>query len=149
MISEYFLSMPNSIKAVVLVVTLLTLIVMIYFLHIIRRDSSKASKRRHRHSNERHTVAVKKIEAEERAAGVTRHSRGLLAAASSLPPSSNDVIYEKNGIPYINSDLVKENKEILDGTFIKLVESVTGSPLTPPVPRQKNKPEKAHKGRKG
>jgi hypothetical protein len=65
---------------------------------------------------------------------VTRHQCGLLAVASSLsPPVENketprrDVIYEKDGIPYINSDIAKENNRgKLDSNFVKLVESVTG-----------------------
>jgi len=72
-------------------------------------------------------------------AGVSRHQGGLLAAASMLsPPAGTDeisrprVIYEKNGIPYINSDLVrdlekKNNHAALDSKFVKLVESVTNA----------------------
>jgi len=89
-------------------------------------------------------------------ASVTPHQGGLLAAASLLSPPAGineisrlDVIYEKNGIPYINSCLANENtREKLDSNFIKLVESVTGC-LPPPVSGQQNKPEKAHKGSQG
>jgi hypothetical protein len=91
---------------------------------------------------------------------VTRHQNGLLASASTyqrydLSPSAgidetsrHDVIYEKNGVPYINGDLAKNNRRNLDSNFIKLVESVTGS-LPSPVLRQQDKPDKAHKGGQG
>jgi hypothetical protein len=94
-------------------------------------------------------------------AAVTRHQSGLLASASayqrydlSLPAGideifRNDVIYEENGVPYINSDLAKRNNQgTLNSNFIRLVESVTGC-LPPPVPRQQDKPDKAHKGGQG
>jgi len=69
--------------------------------------------------------------------GVTRHQNGLLAAAFRLSPSDgidemsgHDVIYEKDGVPYIDSDLAKKSRKNLDGNFVKLVESVTGCLLT-------------------
>ena len=71
---------------------------------------------------------------------VTRHQNGLLAAASAyqrydLYPSAgieetsgSDVIYEENGVPYINSDLAKKNNQgTLNRNFIELVESVTNA----------------------
>jgi len=69
--------------------------------------------------------------------GVTRHQDGLLAAASRLSPSgvaviddtpNHDVIYEQDGIPYINSDLARKNNQgTLNRNFIRLVESVTNA----------------------
>jgi hypothetical protein len=119
-----FLTMPYSVMAIAFFAVFLTLFLFIIFLINLRRRSSKKKK----------TGASK---------SVTRHQGGLLAAASRLSPSKaagtdeisgNDVIYEINGVPFINSDLAKKNSQgKLNNTFVKLVESVTGS-LTPPVP---------------
>jgi hypothetical protein len=119
-----FLTMPNSVKAVAFAATFLTLFLIVFFLVNIKRGSSR-----------------KKKTAAGAPAGAVRQREGLLAAASRLSPpagideiSLQDVIYEKNGVPYINSDLAKKNNQgKLNNNFIKLVESVTGS-LTPPVP---------------
>jgi len=105
-------------------VIFLILFLFIFFLVNITRGSSR-----------------KKKAAAGAPAVVTRHQGGLLAAASRLSSpsgideiSSHDVIYEKNGVPYINSDLIKKsNQGKLNNNFIELVESVTGS-LTPPIP---------------
>jgi hypothetical protein len=146
--------MPNSVKVIVLATVILTLFSLILFLRILKRGSSKASsKRRGPPVNKRYTFAIKEIETAGEPSGVTRHTGGLLATASAyqgydLSLSGDDVIYEQDGIPYINSDLAKKNQGNLDSNFVKLVESVTGS-LPPPVPRQQDKPEKAHKGSKG
>ena len=149
MIFEYFLSMPNSVKVIVLATVILTLFSLILFLRILKRGSSKvSSKRRSPAVNDRYTFAIKEIGPAGEPTGVTRRTGGLLATASLLPTSGDDVIYEQNGIPYINSDLAKKNQGNLDSNFVKLVESVTGS-LPPPAPRQQDKPEKAHKGSKG
>jgi hypothetical protein len=71
--------------------------------------------------------------------GVTRHQGGLLEAASAYQrygypsagieeTSGSDVIYEENGVPYINSDLaIKNNQGTLNRNFIELVESVTNA----------------------
>jgi len=81
---------------------------------------------------------------------VTRHQGGLLEAASAIAnatasataarlslsvgndeTSGRNIIYEKDGVPYIDSGMTfglqKNNRENLDSDFIKLVESVTGS----------------------
>ena len=115
-----FLSMPNYIKAIAFIVVFLALFLFIFFLFNIKRGSSK-----------------KKKKASGGPADVTRHKGGLLAAgmaaASRLPAqdgetSGQDVIYEENGVPYINSGLAKINNQgTLNRNFIKLVESVTGS----------------------
>jgi len=92
-------------------------------------------------------------------ADVTRHQGGLLEAANAIAnaaanaaasrlsrlagndeTSGHDIIYEKDGVPYIDSAKVydpvcdrisditkKNNRDSLDSDFIKLVESVTGS----------------------
>ena len=47
-----------------------------------------------------------------------------------LPKAENQVIYEKNGIHYINNNAIfldKNMKEKLDDNFVKLVESVVGT----------------------
>jgi len=134
-----FPAMPNFIKVVAIVAVFSALFLLFFLLINIKRCFSG-----------------KKKAAAADPAGVTRHQSGLLAAASRLPPpaginetSRYNVIYEKNGVPYINSGLTKENnRENLDSNFFKLVESVTGR-LAPPVPRQQDKPDKAHKGGQG
>jgi hypothetical protein len=96
-------------------------------------------------------------EAAVAAVSVTRHQGGLLAAVSAyqryarqrndLPPvaeidetTCQDVIYEENGVPYINSDLARRNdQKNLNSKFAKLVESVTGGSSPPPL-RQQDKP---------
>jgi hypothetical protein len=119
-----FLTMPYSVMVIAFSAIFLTLFLFAFFMIKLRRRSLKKKKT-------------------DASAGVTRHQGGLLAAASRLSTSKaagtdeisgNDVIYEINGVPYINSDLAKKNSQgKLNNTFVKLVESVTGS-LTPPVP---------------
>jgi len=172
-------AMPVFVKAIAFVAVFSTLFLLIFLLFNLKRNSSR-----------------KKKAASVDSAGVTRHQSGLLAAASRLSPpagidetSGQNVIYEENGVPYINSDLARKNNQgTLNSNFIKLVESVTGclltnearsrpclpghapqpspkgegspldrasediegrSPLPPPVPRQQNKPDEAHKGSQG
>jgi len=135
-----FLTMPNSLKAIAFVVIFLALFFFVFFLINLKRSSSKKKK----------TAAA----AAGEPSGVIRHqdgllASGLLAAASAyqryayqgydLSPlagiqdgidetSGIDVIYEENGVPYINSDLAKINSQgTLNRNFIKLVESVKGS----------------------
>jgi hypothetical protein len=118
-----FPDMPIFVKAIVYVVIFLALFSFVFFLFSIKRSSSMRKKTGNPE-------------------GVTRHQDGLLAAASAyqrydLSPSDGndetsgiDVIYEENGVPYINSDLAKRNNQgTLNRNFIKLVESVTGSPF--------------------
>jgi len=125
-----FLTMPNPVKAIAFVMIFLALFLLIFFLFNLKRRSSRKKK----------TAAA----AADAPAGVTRQeggllASGLLAAASAYqrydlsPPagidetSGQDVIYEKNGVPYINSDLARKNNQgTLNNNFIKLVESVTG-----------------------
>jgi len=127
-----FLTMPNYMKIIAFVVIFLTLFLFVFFLINLKRSSSRKKK----------TAAA----AAGAPAGVTRHQGGLLAAASAYQrydlsqsagideTSGNDVIYEENGVPYINSELARKNNQgTLNSNFIKLVESVSGSP-TPPVP---------------
>jgi hypothetical protein len=112
-----FLGMPNSVKAIAFAALFLVLFFFVFFLVNLKRSSSR-----------------KKKKAAGAPADVTRHQNGLLAAASRLSPSDGidetsgiDVIYEENGVPYINSDLAKKNNQgTLNRNFIKLVESVTG-----------------------
>ena len=126
-----FLTMPNFVKAIAFVVIFLALFLFVFCLLNIKRGSSRKKK--------------KAAAAADASAGVTRHQNGLLAtgllAAASqrhgLSPSGVavvdetsviDVIYEKNGVPYINSDLAKRNNQgTLNNNFVKLVESVKGS----------------------
>jgi len=128
-----FLTMPNPVKAIAFVMIFLALFLLIFFLFILKRRSSKKKK-----------TAAAVSEAADAPAGVTRQqcgllASGLLAAASAYqrydlsPPagidetSGQDVIYEKDGVPYINSDLARKNNQgTLNNNFIKLVESVTG-----------------------
>jgi len=142
--------MPNFVKIIAFIAVFITLFLLIFLLLNLKRRSS----------------GKKKKAAAAPAAGVTRHqggplAPGLLAAASAYQryglsgqtgideTSGRDVIYEENGVPYINSDLAgKNNQGTLNRNFVKLVESVTG-PLPSPVPRQQDKPEKAHKGGQG
>jgi hypothetical protein len=126
---KHFPAMPNFVKAIAFVAVFSTLFLLIFPLFNLKRRTSRKKK----------AVAVDP-------AGLTRHQDGLLAAASRLSPLAGineiprqGVIYEKNGIPYINSDLAKNNQKNLDSNFIRLVESVTGC-LPPPVPRQQDKP---------
>ena len=150
MVFEYFQIMPNSVKAVALAAAFLILLLLIFFLFVKKRRSSRASSARSAPPvKKRSACAIKEIEAAGDTSGVTRYTGGLLAAASRLSLSGNDVIYEQNGVPYVNAALaIKNNQGNLDSNFVKLVESVTGS-LPPPVPRQQDKPEKAHKGGQG
>ena len=123
-----FLAMPNSVKIIAFIVIFLLLFLFVFCLLNIKRGSSRKKK----------TAAA----AAGDPAGVTRHQGGLLATASqryNLSPSGvavvdetsgGDVIYEENGVPYINSDLAKRNNQgTLNNNFVKLVESVTGSSL--------------------
>ena len=148
-----FLAMPNSVKIIAFIAVFFTLFFLIFFLYNLKRSSSRKKK----------TAATVAVATADASAIVTRHQNGLLAPGLLAPgllaaasayqsdgineTSGHDVIYEKNGVPYINSDLaIKNNQETLNSNFIKLVESVTG-PSPPPVPRQQDKPEKAHHGR--
>jgi Na+-transporting methylmalonyl-CoA/oxaloacetate decarboxylase gamma subunit len=130
--NNYLLTMPNSLKALAFVVVFLVLFLLIFLMSNLKRVSSKKKK----------TAAVPPA--------VAIHQGGLLAAASRLSSSSSagidetygqDVIYEKNGVPYIKSDTFSpdNNPGNLDGNFVKLVEAVKG-PLAPSVPRQQDKP---------
>jgi hypothetical protein len=131
-----FPAMPNFVKVIAITAVFSALFLLFFLLINIKRCFSG-----------------KKEAAAADPAGVTRHQSGLLETASRLSPldginetSRNNVIYEKNGVPYINSGLAKENnRENMDSTFFKLVESVTGR-LPPPVLRHQDKPDKAHKG---
>jgi len=123
-----FLIMPNSVKAIAFVVVFLALFLFVFFLINLKRGSSRKKKTA--------AAAAVAAEAADVPADVTRHQGGLLAAASRMSPpdgsdeaSGIDVIYEENGVPYINSGLARRNNQgTLNRNFIKLVESVTGSP---------------------
>jgi hypothetical protein len=143
---DYFLNMPNSVKAVALVAAFLTLFLLAFFLLNCKQGPSRPAPP----VDERTACAVEGSEPAGPPPGVTQHPGGLLAAASRVSPlSGHDVIYEQNGVPYIDGGPPPPPPPPpLDSNFIKLVESVTGS-LPPPVPRQEDKPDKAHKGRKG
>ena len=153
-----FLTMPNSVKATAFVVVFLALFFFVFFLINLKRSSSRKKKTAATAdpaaTADAAAAAAAVVTTAEAAtaataasepAGVTRHQVGLLAAASAYqgydlsPPagipdgigetSGIDVIYEENGVPYINSDLAKkDNQGTLNRNFIKLVESVTGSP---------------------
>jgi len=197
--------MPNFILLITFVVVFSTLFLLIFFFLNLKRRSSREKKAAavNQEGNLRPAGSVEVQEGNLRPAGsvevqegnlrpagsvevptgVTRHQNGLLAAAFRLSPSDgidemsgHDVIFEKDGVPYIDSDQArKNNKGALNSNFIKLVESVTGilltnearsrpclyghdrasediegrSPLPPPVLRQQDKPDKAHKGSQG
>jgi len=151
-----FPAMPAFVKAIAFIAAFSTLFLLIFFLiNLKRRSSRKRKAAAVNQEGNREPLVRCPAGSVEVSAGITRHQNGLLAAASGLPPSDgidetsrHDVIYEKNGVPYINSDLAKKNRKNLDGNFVKLVESVTGI-LPPPVLRQQDKPEKAHHGRQG
>jgi len=128
-----FPTMPNYLKAIAFVVIFLALFFFVFFLVNLRRSSSRKKK----------TAAAAAAGGAGAPADVKRHQGGLLAsalaAASRLAPPSGipagidetdtNVIYEENGVPYINSDLAKRNNQGgLNRNFKKLVESVTGSP---------------------
>ena len=125
-----FTAMPNLVKIIAFAVVFITLFILILLLLNLKRFSRR-----------------KKKAAAAGPEDVTRHQGGLLAAASRLSPpagidetSGQDVIYEENGVPYINSDLAGKNTQgTLNRNFIKLVESVTGC-LPPPAPGQQDKP---------
>jgi hypothetical protein len=127
---EYFLNMPDFVKAVVFATVILTLFSLILFLIKLRpskakRGSSKASSKRPVAPVNKQ-YAIKEISDDGNPSAITRYPGGLLAAASLISPSGNDVIYEQNGVPYINAALAKRNNQgILDNNFVKLVESVT------------------------
>jgi hypothetical protein len=144
-----FLTMPNSVKAIAFIVIFLALFFFVFFLINLKRGSSRKKKTAAEASAAATATAADgdqegnrepsvrcPVGSVEVPAGVTRHQGGLLAAASRLSPpdgtdetSGIDVIYEENGVPYINSDLAKRNNQgTLNRNFIKLVESVTGSP---------------------
>jgi hypothetical protein len=127
-----FLTMPNFVKAIAVVVIFLALFFFVFFLINLKRSSSRTKK----------TASSAAVAAEDvgEPAGGTQHQGGLLAVASAYQrcdlsgsagideTSGIDVIYEENGVPYINSDLAKKNNQgTLNRNFIKLVESVTGS----------------------
>jgi hypothetical protein len=123
-----FLTMPNSVKIIAFIVVFLILFLFVFCLLNLKRSSSRKKK----------TAAMADAAAAAAVpAGVTRHQGGLLATASRLSPSGvavidetsgGDVIYEENGVPYINSDLARKNNQgPLNNNFVKLVESVTGS----------------------
>jgi len=127
-----FPAMPNSVKVIAIVAVLSALFLLFFFLFNIRlRSSGKKKAAAVEPAGSITAVGITPI-------GLTPHQGGLLAAASAAasrlsPPAGNneisrqEVIYEKNGIPYINSCLAKEsNRENLDSKFIELVESVTG-----------------------
>ena len=128
-----FLTMPNSVKAIALVMIFLALFLFVFFLINVKRGFSRKKKT----SVIADAAAI--TDAAATAAGapadVTRHQGGLLATASRVyqpavtdETSGNNVIYEENGVPYINSDLAKKNNQkTLNNNFVKLVESVTGS----------------------
>jgi Flp pilus assembly protein TadG len=130
-----FLTMPNSVNASAFVVVFLALFLFVFFLVNLKRGSSKKKK-----TVAAAAAATAAVVAAGEPAGVTRHQGGLLAAASTYQrcdlsglagideTSGIDVIYEENGVPYINSDLARRNNQgTLNRNFIKLVESVTGS----------------------
>jgi hypothetical protein len=106
-------AMPYFVKIIAFAVVFIALFFLIFLLHNLKRFSKRK----------------KKAATAAGPADVTRHQGGLLAAASRLSETSGqDVIYEENGVPYINSELVKRNNQgTLNRNFIKLVESVTGS----------------------
>jgi hypothetical protein len=155
---KHFPIMPNFVKVIAFVAVFSTLFLFIFFLFNLKRSLSRKRK----------AVAVNQegnlrplSGSVEVPPGVTQYQDGLLVAASAYqrfdlsPPagidetSRHDIIYEENGVPYINSDLAKRNNQgTLNNNFVKLVESVTGS-LPPPVLRQQNKPDEAHKGSQG
>ena len=129
-IFEYFLIMPNSVKAVILAMAILTLFLLFLFIYVIKRVVSMASKAALPATpvNKRYACAIKEVEAAGDTSGATRYPGGLLAAASRLSLSGNDVIYEQNGIPYINAALARKNNHgTLDSSFVRLVESVTNA----------------------
>jgi hypothetical protein len=118
--NDNFPAMPNSLKAIVFALAFITLFLFIFFLSNLMRFFSR-----------------KKKTASGDPPCVTPRQGGLLAAASHLSSpagidetSSHDVIYEKNGVPYIKSGMVNDDKNPgkLDSNFIKLVESVKGFP---------------------
>jgi hypothetical protein len=136
-----FTAMPYFIKINAFAVVFIALFFLLFLLLNLKRYSKRKK-----------AAAAAAAAAVAGLADVTRHQGGLLAAASRLSETSGqDVIYEENGVPYINSELAgKDSQGTLNRNFIKLVESVTGrSPLPPPVPRQQDKPEKAHKSGQG
>jgi len=83
---------------------------------------------------EKYAFAIKEIGDDGAVSSVTRYPGGLLVAASRLSApagtdeKSGNVIYEENGIPYINSELAQQNNPgTLDNSFKSLVESVTNA----------------------
>jgi hypothetical protein len=144
-----FPAMPNSVKIIAFAAVFFTLFLLIFFLFNLRRSFSKKKKTAAAAATAvAATVVAAATEIADAPADVTRHQGGLLAAASQRydlsssdridETSGHDIIYEENGVPYINSDLARKNNQgTLNNNFIKLVESVC---LPPPVPRQQDKP---------
>jgi hypothetical protein len=140
--------MPNFILLIAFVAVFSTLFLLIFLLLNLKRRSSRKKKAAavNQEGNLRPLSGSVEVQegnlrplsgSVEVPTGVTRHQNGLLAAAFRLSPSDgidemsgHDVIYEKDGVPYIDSDLAKKSRKNLDGNFVKLVESVTGTLLT-------------------
>jgi len=128
-----FMAMPNYIKAAAFTAVFLALFLFIFFLVNIKRGSSKKKKKASGGSADSHPADVTRHQGGLLAAGMAVGKAAGKAAASRLPAqdgetSGQDVIYEEDGVPYINSGLAKKSAHgTLNRNFIKLVESVTGS----------------------
>ena len=110
----------------------LTVFLALFFILNIKQ-SSKAKNHRRRDESAETVIFPEPEEIKtngKNSTVVTAGKGGLLAAAASLAvinPVPVDFILERNGIHYINSDLINNDENTggkLDGNFVKLVDSV-------------------------
>jgi hypothetical protein len=130
-VNETIFVFPSEVKILILTAIFLTVFLIIFFLFNLRRDpavvlddstgiTGPLLKKYASDGNE----TLEELEAVN---SQPDRGKGLLAAAAHMASPSVDAIYEQDGIPYINSDVFKVDKnteEQLNNNFVKLIDSV-------------------------
>jgi hypothetical protein len=128
-VNETFFVFPPEVKILTLIAIFLTIYLIIFFLFNLRRDPATVLD----DSTDRPSSikAVSRgnetLEELEAVNNPSDRGKGLLAAAAHLASPSIDAIYEQDGIPYINNEVFKVDKnteEQLNNNFVKLIDSV-------------------------
>ena len=135
----------KSAQISIFIAVFLTLFLIIFFCFNLRRDSAKVSSpdsHEHEGLEEEDCIPAEAVQVESvtglggsffifrQPFAFSPGSPELLQGAEGQEPGvSGEVVYEKNGIHYINSDVFvdDENEEEFDNNFAKLVESVVNN----------------------
>lgn len=142
-VKEDIFTFPKQLSIIMLVSIFFTIFLIVFFAFNLRQKPAGSSGRaRPLDANAESLEELESVDAAESKAAAP--CEPIVVALDEF----RGMIYEQNGIPYVNSDALSRNAGgKLNNDFAELIDSVVANRdgLPPPSPRKKDKPEQAHK----